>query len=83
LNSEATLANAELKMKSNPSTRCLLSGAPTHYFRAVRNKNRDAMSGADQRKSKELLRDATSEGQSSNQEDSNQKTNQDKESTRK
>jgi hypothetical protein len=28
-------------MKSNPSTRCLLFGAPTPCFRAVRNKNRE------------------------------------------
>jgi hypothetical protein len=35
-------------MKSYPSTRCLLFGAPTPYFRAVSNKTKQ-IKGADQR----------------------------------
>jgi hypothetical protein len=84
---EVVPGQLDQQTKSDPSTRCLLSGVPTPYFRVVRNKNQADKSnvkrqikgtdqrhnirskskeikGPNQRRSKEPLRDAMSEGQS-------------------
>jgi hypothetical protein len=42
------------QMKSNPSTRCLLFGAPTPYFRTVRNKNRAYQSNRSEMQRQEI-----------------------------
>jgi hypothetical protein len=67
-------------MESYPSTSCVLFGAPTPYFRVVSRKKKGQINEADQRRK---VRSDKTKDQSSNQEASNQRTNQDKESTRK
>jgi hypothetical protein len=58
-------------MKSYPSTRCFLFGAPTPYFRAVGG-SKEEIKEADQRRK---VRSDKTKDQSNNQEASNQRTN--------